>query len=290
MAEQSVFFAWQSDLPDTTSKKFIRKAAIEALKQIGKELDLDEAPRLDHDTKNVSGLPSICDTITRKIDQCSVFLADVSLVSQLIDTKATRKLSPNPNVMLELGYAWARIGWERLVLVMNLENGTQESLPFDLKNRRFPYGYRVAEDLSDIEERGKELTSHLKMAFKGAMQQEHQRVSDIIRRMDGYSIHFLRICAMNTHFWESDASVNAIPGMHDRVLIRLLELEITELVQYAQSPTGYAYTWTNIGLLVLRRLQIPTPLFAAHLDFPVATPDVEVNMSWYDDLKIPPPA
>ncbi len=56
------------------------------------------------------------------------------------------KAMPNPNVLLELGYAAAKLGWDRLVLVMNTNYGHPEELPFDLRNRRFPLTFKIAPD------------------------------------------------------------------------------------------------------------------------------------------------
>ena len=52
--------------------------------------------------------------------------------------------SPNPNVLLEHGYALACLGDERLIGVMNSGTGGRaELLPFDLKHRRWPINYEL---------------------------------------------------------------------------------------------------------------------------------------------------
>jgi hypothetical protein len=65
----------------------------------------------------------------------------------IIDPKA-KKPAPNPNVLLELGYAIKALGWERIVLVMNTEFGEPTVLPFDLRSRRITT-YKVAEDADE---------------------------------------------------------------------------------------------------------------------------------------------
>jgi hypothetical protein len=41
----------------------------------------------------------------------------------------------NPNVLLEVGFAAAAIGWSRIVMLHNLETGSVEELPFDIRHR-----------------------------------------------------------------------------------------------------------------------------------------------------------
>ena len=79
----------------------------------------------------MSGAPEISTTILRKIEDCSIFVADVTPVGSLIDGRAT----PNPNVLFELGYAWHRLGESRVILVLNEAFGSPMDLPFDLLKR-----------------------------------------------------------------------------------------------------------------------------------------------------------
>lgn len=71
--------------------------------------------------------------------------------------------SPNPNVLLELGYAVSQLGWDRIVMVMNTAFGDVTQLPFDLRGRRvLPYflpdtpGEPKAEVRRELERRLKE--------------------------------------------------------------------------------------------------------------------------------------
>ena len=47
-----------------------------------------------------------------------------------------KKLTPNPNVLIELGYAIHLLGWERIICVNNVKYGKNELLPFDLRSHR----------------------------------------------------------------------------------------------------------------------------------------------------------
>jgi hypothetical protein len=80
----------------------------------------------------VPGCPDIGATILSKIDAASAFVADVTIVGQTIKGKPT----PNPNVLVELGYALSSLGWDRIVLVMNTAFGGPDLLPFDLRQKR----------------------------------------------------------------------------------------------------------------------------------------------------------
>jgi hypothetical protein len=58
--------------------------------------------------------------------------------------KPSVKRTPNPNVMIELGYAARSRGWDRIIPIMNTSGGTSpEQLPFDLRHRRWPITYRL---------------------------------------------------------------------------------------------------------------------------------------------------
>lgn len=167
MSANTVFYAWQSDLPPEVNRYFIREAAEAAIKALRKELAVEQAPRLDHDTKGEPGLPDIFQTILEKIDNCAVFLADISFVAQTTPSNGDAKLIPNPNVLIELGYALGSVGPKRIVTVLNTAFGKAESLPFDLRNRRHPITYHLASkgdpNFKKVESA---LTDNLKIAIR----------------------------------------------------------------------------------------------------------------------------
>lgn len=61
-----------------------------------------------------------------------MFVGDISLIN---DSQSARR-TPNPNVLLELGYALHALGPARVILVFNRAYGAVEELPFDLRMRR----------------------------------------------------------------------------------------------------------------------------------------------------------
>ena len=142
----TIFYAWQSDRPQTTNRYLIRDAAKDAVKRIGSDADVEDSPRLDHDTKDVPGTPEIAGTIFRKIQESGAFIADLTFIGASDQRDGDKKLLPNPNVLLELGYAARSIGWDRIIFVMNTAYGPVEEQIFDIKQRRWPICYQLEGD------------------------------------------------------------------------------------------------------------------------------------------------
>jgi chaperonin GroEL len=138
--KQPVFYSWQSDSPPKANRNFIQTALKRAIEAVKKKESIAVEPVFDSDTRNVAGAPKISDTIFAKIDASSIFVADVTIIRRTGGNVRDRKALPNPNVLVELGYALKALGDERLVLVANTSFGRIEDLPFDLLGRRtIPY-------------------------------------------------------------------------------------------------------------------------------------------------------
>jgi hypothetical protein len=135
--EVNVFYSWQSDLPNNKNRGFIQDCIEKAVKQITKEkVHLEIA--VDRDTKGISGTPDIASSIFSKIDNSTIFIADISI----INSQSTDRKTPNPNVLIELGYAAKTLGWSNIISIFNTEFGKVEELPFDLRFRR-PLTYKI---------------------------------------------------------------------------------------------------------------------------------------------------
>lgn len=135
-----VFYSWQSE-SSKTNRTLIGDALERAIKEIGNDPDVLVEPVIDRDTAGVPGSPDIAATIFDKIEGASLFVADVSLV-----IGSGERRSPNPNVLIELGYAVRALGWDRVVVVANTVFGDVEALPFDLRHRRISKYEMAAED------------------------------------------------------------------------------------------------------------------------------------------------
>ena len=74
----TIFYSWQSDLPNSTNRRFIQQTLEEAAKALAKDLTVE--PVIDRDTQNVPGSPEIARTIFGKIAVADVVVADVSFI------------------------------------------------------------------------------------------------------------------------------------------------------------------------------------------------------------------
>ena len=129
-----VFYSWQSDSPPETGKALVRAALGEAVRRLMVDATVELRPEIDEDTTGIPGSPNIVQQILRKIDGSGVFVADTTLTYERGQEDGRR--APNPNVLLELGYALKRLGWERVLQVINTAYGNPEALPFDLRGHR----------------------------------------------------------------------------------------------------------------------------------------------------------
>lgn len=129
----TIFFSWQSDNPE--ENKHIIKGC---LKKISKSLNKDchYEVIIDEGTNKTFGSPHITKTIFKKIDKCDIFVCDVSNINSTNKNSSDIRSIPNPNVMIELGYAINLLGWERIICVNNLQFGEIEKLPFDIRGNR----------------------------------------------------------------------------------------------------------------------------------------------------------
>ena len=122
-----------------------------AVDRVSDALEVDEMERvdLDHDTKGTPGMADISQTILEKITGCAVMVTDVTPITRT----AAGKALPNPNVMVELGFAMNAIGFDRIIAVLNTANGDRvETLPFDIRHRRI-LTYALAEDATKADRR-----------------------------------------------------------------------------------------------------------------------------------------
>ncbi len=163
--KNTVFYSWQSDLPNRTNRSFIQNALHTATKSMLNYKSLSVTPVIDRDTVGLPGSPEIAQAIFSKIDKCMVFVADVSIVGHTNEGKGT----PNPNVLIELGYAIRALSENRIILVQNTAFGTPSDLPFDIRTKRiltYKRGEIKAHDDSSKKELAKKLENAIHMVAK----------------------------------------------------------------------------------------------------------------------------
>jgi hypothetical protein len=133
----------KSDTPGKVGRHFVRDALTAAIEQLKQVPDVEEpteretrsALHLDQDRKGISGSPDLAQVILEKIEQSTVFVADVTPVGSV--TRQSEQELPkkiiNPNVAIELGYALHALSDRALLMVMNEHFGSRADLPFDLQ-------------------------------------------------------------------------------------------------------------------------------------------------------------
>jgi hypothetical protein len=269
----TVFFSWQSDLLNETNTQAIRDALREASsiiesKHQSTKIILDEA------TREQSGSPNIPQTILEKIRNCDAFVCDITTINTGASVEYRR--TPNPNVIFELGYAVAHLGWGRIIMLFNEAWGEfPNDAPFDIdRHRASPYTLS-SEDLSDGSRKGSK-KAELKKIIRVALQQiitsdprkpleltrkspdEIRYVRDvsniewILSTMHIPSIHIMvndlpdRQHFESLYFWEMFSSVMSSPLFHiydDEVM------ETLDLLYYAWFDCvqfGNCYSTTRI--------------------------------------------
>ena len=167
-----IFYSWQSDLPNSTNRSFIQTALERAAQSIRNDPAIAVEPVVDRDTTGVPGSPDIADTILEKIDSCQVFVCDVSIINPDDGQRPT----PNPNVLLELGFALKRLGWPYIIMIFNSARSPVEHLPFDLRTKRVTV-YSVQESDPDKANKRHQLESRLRTALQQILQYQAPSVS-----------------------------------------------------------------------------------------------------------------
>jgi hypothetical protein len=253
----TVFFAWQLDTPSEQNKDFIWKALEQATASTevqASPASPELSPRPESDTSGVPGSPNIVETIFKRIRNCAVFVADLTFTT----TANSGKFSPNPNVLIELGYAARSIGWERTILVINERYGGAEHLPFDILQHRWPIEYRMSEYTKVGLKRFDQLSTALATAIANCQQHSLERATEMANSLDTATI------AIVAQYEEADfidmllpakTVIELLTGLDHisaiRHLISIGALHITH------SPTvGYAWTYDGRCMIeVLRQKQ-----------------------------------
>jgi hypothetical protein len=181
LTQTTVFYSWESDLPGKTTRNLIEGCLNTAIQQLGREDDLDVDPSLDRDTKGVTGSPVILDAILEKIDNCTAFVADVSIINSAdVRRDPPARPTPNPNVLIELGYALKTLGWERILPICNDFYGPIDQLPFDIPERRVIV-YTLADSATpeEIKLAKEKLTAIFKSRIKDILRLKREAILDI---------------------------------------------------------------------------------------------------------------
>lgn len=147
----NIFFSWQSDIDE--NRTIIRKGIKEACEKLNQyDIIIDEA------TRNVPGSPTIEKTVMDKIEKCDVYIADITPITQ-----SNGKQIPNPNVLIELGYALKCMEVERIIIIAKTSDYQDKDLPFDINHNRIGkfdgnkcnLDYEIEESINYVLDNGK---------------------------------------------------------------------------------------------------------------------------------------
>lgn len=178
-----IFFAYQSDSDDKFNKGFIHQASLNAILKLKEEgFDVE----FDYGFKKTPGTPILIEEMLKKNNEADMVLVDLTLTSSSkgfnskdftllgqtvsLHKEKKNKLSPNPNVLLETGYAWSSKGFYRTLAIMNTAYGLPTDLPVDFDGFRWGITYSLNQDnYSDRKSVRKKLVKGLYEAFKSSL-------------------------------------------------------------------------------------------------------------------------
>lgn len=242
-----IFFAWQLDTPSELNKKFIWDALEQATAGSTIAAVPELSPRPEMDTQGIPGSPNIVQTIFERIRNCSVFIADLSFVA----TTDQDKKIPNPNVLIELGFAARSIGWDRTILVLNTAHGQAKDLPFDILQHRWPIQYRLTPKSTVSSQKCEKLSNELVVAIDNCEKYSLSRATEMVEALDTATFKFV---AEN----ENNKSIEMpLPGKTARQILggldyllasrRLMELGALRVTD--QPYVGYAWTYDGSRMI-----------------------------------------
>ncbi|RPA64411.1 hypothetical protein EGC86_03860 [Shewanella frigidimarina] len=197
--EKRIFYSWQSDLPNNSNRGFINTALEKAIKDIHADESFSLIPFLDRDTVGITGSPDISTSIFDKIKTSDIFVCDISIINS--HTGDSARPTPNPNVLIELGYAIGMLDWNRIILIMNDSFGDVSLLPFDLRGRRVLVYSMLPSNDEKAPER-KKIASILKTSIKDILLnspverseklEQYLPVKDIVAEQAGIEFNALK--------------------------------------------------------------------------------------------------
>ncbi len=174
LEERTIFYCFQSQLP--LQRYFILNALEAAKDQLNAEKGRRWRYKIDQSSRAKAGMHMIADTLLQKISDASIFVADVTFcnaatieaqkesqaeatinvaaasavaaaASEAAATSAaasleadrlpTSRMMPNPNVLLELGFAMHAVEFSRCIMVRDETVGERKDLPFDIAGSKY---------------------------------------------------------------------------------------------------------------------------------------------------------
>ncbi len=264
----TIFFAWQLDTPSDLNKDFIWRALQDAAANLLDHAQPELSPRPEKDTEGISGNPNIVETIFRRISECSIFVADVTFVAETAKGKKT----PNPNVLLELGYATRCISWDRTILVMNSTAGGGADLPFDMVQHRWPIEYKLTEYTQVRDKRYFSLTEALTVALKACEEYILTRAKDMFLALDTATFAlvalFEKVSVIPIRLPAKTMGQTLTSLQENLAFRRLVDLGALRVI----SEPELGYGWTADGLRMIKEINSAQPKLLPMLRAHAASP------------------
>jgi hypothetical protein len=251
----TIFFAWQLDTPSDQNKTFIWKALERAATAVDSTACVEPSPRPESDTGGVAGSPNIIETIFNRIRNCAMFVADMTFTSRT----DSGKLCPNPNVLIELGYAARSIGWESTILVMNERCGAAKNLPFDILQHRWPIEYRMTEHTSVGEKRFDKLSDALQAAIASCQRHMLERAEEMANSLDTATLDIVAQYETSAHIdmrLPAQTMGQLLGGLDHILAIR--QLISLGALRVTHTPT-VGYAWTYDGRKMIEAVKANQP-------------------------------
>lgn len=252
MIEKIIFYSWQSNLKHDFNWKMIEKSLKDSIHALNSKNKLIKYS-LDQATRGLPGSPDIVDSIFRKIDKSSIFIADITPI-----TGIGEKGIPNPNVLIELGYAANILGWDNIICVCNTALGKIESLPFDIKQRRI-----TKYSLNDKEQKKKQtekLTEIFKIAFPLIQEKQatYDKVTEIFKtQLDlilvAISNHFNSLFDIKSNKIGLDVFYDVIEKLQKGCVKSNVTIEIKETEKFLTEKINELNEITKHPLLILNK-------------------------------------
>lgn len=163
----TVFFSWQSDTNSRHCRDLIREALEVAGDAISEDTGNPYHILIQSDTEGEPGLCNIPETLLRRLRESDAVVSDLTFVAK---TQADEpKHCSNPNVLFELGYAFASVGPKRLICVINEAHGAAAEQIFDLAHHRRPIAYTSPKEGSTRKQAIQSLAKDLGIALRGVL-------------------------------------------------------------------------------------------------------------------------
>lgn len=159
MKKYTIFYSWQSDTPQSD---LIIKSSFE---RFVANYELREGIHFDivYSTHGVSTDNTIDNRLFEQIENCDLFLADLTPSTNYQKVEANgqtvQKEAPNPNVLIELGYAYGTMGPGYVAMVALQDTWSMANMPFDINHRDI---YQFAQDGFDLNAALNNAVSYLK--------------------------------------------------------------------------------------------------------------------------------